>query len=58
VLVHVKVAFTPGLSIEDACREINEFEARLRKARPEIRWVFVEPDLPRPATEAPLRSAR
>jgi cation diffusion facilitator family transporter len=46
VLVHVKVSFVPTLSIEDACRQINDFEARLRQARPEIRWVFVEPDIP------------
>jgi cation diffusion facilitator family transporter len=46
VLVHVKVSFVPTLSIEEACRQINDFEARLRQARPEIRWVFVEPDIP------------
>jgi cation diffusion facilitator family transporter len=49
VLVHVKVAFVPTLSIEEACHQINDFEARLRQARPEIRWVFVEPDIPLPA---------
>ncbi|HXU83686.1 MAG TPA: cation diffusion facilitator family transporter, partial [Polyangia bacterium] len=49
VMVHVKVAFVPSLSIEEACRQINDFEARLRRARPEIRWVFVEPDIPLPA---------
>jgi cation diffusion facilitator family transporter len=46
VLVHVKLAFIPTLNIEDACRVINEFEAKLRKSRPEVRWVFVEPDTP------------
>jgi cation diffusion facilitator family transporter len=46
VLVHVKLAFIPTLSIEEACRVINEFEAKLRKSRPEVRWVFVEPDTP------------
>jgi divalent metal cation (Fe/Co/Zn/Cd) transporter len=46
VLVHIKIAFVPTLSIEEACRQINDFEARLRQARPEIRWVFVEPDIP------------
>jgi cation diffusion facilitator family transporter len=46
VLVHVKVAFDPSLNIEEACHLINDFEARLRRARPEIRWVFVEPDIP------------
>jgi cation diffusion facilitator family transporter len=46
VLVHVKVAFEPSLKIDEACHLINDFEARLRRARPEIRWVFVEPDIP------------
>jgi len=46
VLVHVKLAFVPRLDIESACRVINDFEARLRKARSEVRWVFVEPDIP------------
>lgn len=51
VLVHVKLSFQPALSIEEAARQINDFEARLRQARPEIRWVFVEPDIPVPENE-------
>jgi cation diffusion facilitator family transporter len=47
VLVHVKLAMTPSMSMDDACRVINEFEARLRTVRPEVRWVFVEPDSPK-----------
>ena len=47
VLVHIKIAFIPTITIEDACRAINVFEERLRKARPEIRWVFAEPDIPK-----------
>ena len=47
VLVHVKLAFTPTLNIEQACLVINDFEKRLRAKRPEIRWVFVEPDIPK-----------
>jgi len=59
VLVHMKIAFVPTLSIEDACQAINEFEARFRKARPEVRWVFVEPDIPRdPLSGRPLPPAR
>jgi cation diffusion facilitator family transporter len=46
VLVHVKVAFAPMLPIEDVCRLINDFEARLREVRSDVRWVFVEPDIP------------
>ena len=41
VLVHVKVVFTPMLSIEEACHVINEFEHALRTARDEARWVYV-----------------
>jgi divalent metal cation (Fe/Co/Zn/Cd) transporter len=47
VLVHIKIAFTATITIEDACCAINVFEERLRKARPEIRWVFAEPDIPK-----------
>jgi cation diffusion facilitator family transporter len=47
VLVHIKIAFVPTLTVEDACRSINVFEERLRQARPEVRWVFVEPDIPK-----------
>ena len=47
VLVHVKLSFDPALTVEEACRVINEYEASLREARPEVRWVFVEPDIPK-----------
>ena len=46
VLLSVKVAFAPGIAIEDVCESINDYEARLRKQHPEVRWVFVEPDIP------------
>jgi hypothetical protein len=51
-LFHVKVAFSSGLTIEDVCGVINDFELALRGARPEIRWVFVEPDIERPPSLA------
>ncbi len=44
VLVHIKIAFLATLTVEECCRVINDFEERLRAARPEVRWVFVEPD--------------
>lgn len=47
VLVHVKLAFRASMTVEEACVAINALEAKLRAARPEIRWVFVEPDIPR-----------
>ena len=51
VLVHVKLSFDPTLSVEEACRVINEYEAALREVRPEVRWVFVEPDIPKTASQ-------
>ncbi|HVH41170.1 MAG TPA: cation diffusion facilitator family transporter [Labilithrix sp.] len=57
VLLHVKISFIPTLSIEDACRVINEYEAALREARPEVRWVFVEPDIPKTLSQTKPRSA-
>jgi cation diffusion facilitator family transporter len=58
VLVHVKASFTPTLSVAEVSRQINDFEARLREARAEIRWVFVEPDLPREEVEGHHPSGR
>jgi cation diffusion facilitator family transporter len=52
VLVHIKIAFNPTLKIEDACHVINAYEAALREARPEVRWVFVEPDIPKKVSKA------
>jgi cation diffusion facilitator family transporter len=46
-LVAIKVSFVKGSTIEDVCVAINEFEADLRKRCPEVRWLFVEPDVPR-----------
>lgn len=54
VMVSIKVSFSSGLRIDDVCRSINEFEAKLRAARPEVRWLYVEPDLPR---EEPAKAA-
>jgi len=54
VLVHIKIAFLATLTVEECCRVINVFEERLRAARPEVRWVFVEPDIPKtPSQLAP-----
>lgn len=49
VVVAIKLAFSSTLSIDDVCRSINEYEALLRAACPDVRWCFVEPDTPRPA---------
>lgn len=45
VLVCVKVKCRPNLSAKEISVMINEFERRLRQCRPEVRWIYVEPDL-------------
>ena len=48
VILHVKISFAdPTLDVRRACEVINDFEARLRARRPEVRWAFVEPDVAR-----------
>lgn len=47
VLLFVKLAFDAGVTVDDASRAINDFEARVRSERPDARWIFVEPDVPR-----------
>lgn len=45
VVVAIKIRCRPELAATDVSALINAFEARLRGARPECRFVFVEPDL-------------
>jgi cation diffusion facilitator family transporter len=53
VVVAIKIQCEPHLTAHDISALINEFEGRLRSARPECRYVFVEPDLsPLPAAPA------
>lgn len=47
VLVVVKIAVDESLTVNALCTLINELEARIRAARPEARWIFIEPDIPR-----------
>ena len=49
VVVVMKAGFVASLTVEEISRVINEFEGRLRARNPEVRWCFVEPDMPRPA---------
>jgi cation diffusion facilitator family transporter len=52
VLVAIKARFSPRLSGDDVCAAINAFEAALRARCPEVRWCFVEPDLPQESMAA------
>lgn len=47
VVLHLKIAFKSDISITEACNIINRIEADIKKVRPEVRWCFVEPDIPR-----------
>ncbi len=44
VMVAMKVRMQENLLTGALCERINEFEKRIKTARPEIRWCFVEPD--------------
>jgi divalent metal cation (Fe/Co/Zn/Cd) transporter len=51
VLVALKISCEPTVQAQALSDAINEFEARLRKMRPEARFIFVEPDLPTAANQ-------
>lgn len=45
VLVALKLKLAPQLTSTEVCQAINSFEAALKAKRPEVRWLFVEPDV-------------
>lgn len=45
VLACVKIRCEPHLTALDVSRLINDFEQHLREACPEVKWLYVEPDL-------------
>ncbi len=47
VFVSIKLSFHDDLTIRQVCDVINSFEAKLRARVPEVRWIFVEPDIDR-----------
>jgi cation diffusion facilitator family transporter len=50
LLVAAKIALTPGLPVEDVARAIDDAEARVRTAVPQVRMIYLEPDLERSVT--------
>lgn len=44
VILALKVAFRPGMTIEEAEDTTNELERRIRQEMPHMRKIFVEPD--------------
>jgi cation diffusion facilitator family transporter len=47
MLVGAKIALRPGLPMEEVARVIDEAEPRCRSACPEVRVIYLEPDLDR-----------
>lgn len=45
VLACIKIVCEPNLNTVQVSSLINDFEAQLRNECPEVRWLFVEPDL-------------
>ena len=46
LLVVARVELDPGLSADDVARVIDAAQARVRRAVPSARVVYLEPDLP------------
>ena len=44
VLVCIKIKCSPDLNTQSISRLINHFENELRTLRPEVKWLYVEPD--------------
>lgn len=57
VLVAMKLGFAAGMTFEQVAGTINAFENRLRGRCPEVKWCFVEPDVPRSEASAIVRTA-
>ncbi|PPK69822.1 cation diffusion facilitator family transporter [Actinokineospora auranticolor] len=53
LLVAAKIALRPGLPMEDVARAIDDAEARVRKAVPSARLIYLEPDLYRTTVRTP-----
>jgi cation diffusion facilitator family transporter len=47
VIVAMKLGFVLTMTVEEVSRAINELEDRIRARCPEVRWSFIEPDIPR-----------
>ncbi len=45
ILLAAKLKMKPGLSIEEAVKQINELEDEIQKQVPAVKWCFIEPDI-------------
>lgn len=47
VILAMKLGFVLTMTVEEVSRAINDLEDRIRARSPEVRWSFIEPDIPR-----------
>ena len=47
VILAMKLGFVLTMTVEEVSHAINELEDRIRARSPEVRWSFIEPDIPR-----------
>ncbi len=47
VILAMKLGFELTMTVAEVSRAINELEDRIRARSPEVRWSFIEPDIPR-----------
>lgn len=47
VIVAMKLGFELTMTVEEVSHAINALEDRIRARSPEVRWSFIEPDIPR-----------
>lgn len=45
VMLAAKIRMDSSLSIDEACRHINDLEKEIKATSPEIAWCFIEPDI-------------
>lgn len=45
IMLAAKLKMKPGLSIEEAVKQINELEDEIQKQVPTVKWCFMEPDI-------------
>lgn len=45
IMLSAKIKLKSGMDIESACKAINDMEQKLKKAVPDIKWSFIEPDI-------------
>lgn len=54
VLLAIKATFDDSLTVTQLAQTIDHFEDAIRKDFPEVRWLFVEPDVRREAAKSPI----